>query len=225
MIRFKSLKLRIFVIPNRLNSNFGNPIKPKTSKADAASAEKQRRIEEIILREKRLYRFTKEGQRELNELLGPIRSQITSQGELVRKIKARNDSAAEVTAEVAKLKKLRRTLEKTEAELTAEETLLDFNKFESFLKQKFFYSQSAELYGGAGGLVDYGPVGLNLKNNIISKWRREYLSSENAFEVETSIITHKKILDASGHSQKFADYVVKDTVNGECFRFVDRFHF
>ena len=43
-----------------------------------------------------------------------------------------------------------RTLEKTEAELTAEEDEIDFKKISSTIKNHFFYSQSATLYGGSG---------------------------------------------------------------------------
>ena len=57
---------------------------------------------------KRLYRFTPEGQKELNLLLGPIRNEILVQGQLVRNLKE-NKTEGDLTNEVSKLKKLRRT--------------------------------------------------------------------------------------------------------------------
>ena len=57
-----------------------------------------------------------------------------------------------------------------------------------------------------------------LKQNIISEWRKFFLSNENCLELESSMITHSRVFDASGHTKKFTDLVVKDLVNGECFR-------
>ena len=57
-----------------------------------------------------------------------------------------------------------------------------------------------------------------LKQNIISEWRKCFLSNENCLELESSMITHSRVFDASGHTKKFTDLVVKDLVNGECFR-------
>ena len=60
------------------------------------------------LKKKRLYRFTPEGQKELNLLLGPIRKEILLQGQLVRNLKE-NKTEGDLSNEVSKLKKLRRT--------------------------------------------------------------------------------------------------------------------
>ena len=57
---------------------------------------------------KRLYRYTLEGQKELNFLLEPIRKEILLQGQLVRNLKE-NKTEGDLTNEVSKLKKLRRT--------------------------------------------------------------------------------------------------------------------
>ena len=114
-----------------------------------------------VLMKKRLYRFTPEGQNELNLLLGPIREEILVQGQLVRNLKEKK-AEGDLTNEVSKLKKLRRTLEKTEAELTAEEDEIDYKKISSTIKNHFFYSQSATLYGGSGGFIDFGPYGIKV---------------------------------------------------------------
>ena len=49
-----------------------------------------------------------------------------------------------------------------------------------------------------------------LKQNIISEWRKVFLSNENCLELESSMITHSRVFDASGHTKKFTDLVVKD---------------
>ena len=49
-----------------------------------------------------------------------------------------------------------------------------------------------------------------LKQNIISEWRKFFLSNENCLELESSMISHSRVFDASGHTKKFTDLVVKD---------------
>ena len=61
-------------------------------------------------------------------------------------------------------------------------------------------------------------ISKKLKQNIISEWRKCFLSNENCLELESSMITYSRVFDASGHTKKFTDLVVKDLVNGECFR-------
>ena len=99
----------------------------------------------------------------MNLLLGPIREEILVQGQLVRNLKEKK-TEGDLTNEVSKLKKLRRTLEKTEAELTAEEDEIDYKKISSTIKNHFFYSQSATLYGGSGGFIDFGPYGTKARS-------------------------------------------------------------
>ena len=99
----------------------------------------------------------------MNLLLGPIREEILVQGQLVRNLKEKK-TEGDLTNEVSKLKKLRRTLEKTEAELTAEEDEIDYKKISSTIKNHFFYSQSATLYGGSGGFIDFGPYGTKVRS-------------------------------------------------------------
>ena len=86
---------------------------------------------------------------------------------MVRAIKT-NGQEGDLSSEVSKLKKLRRSLEKKEAELTAEEEEVDYGKISTTIKNKFFYTQSGSLYGGSGGFVDFGPYGTKLKFGLES---------------------------------------------------------
>lgn len=89
---------------------------------------------------------------------------------------------------------------------------------EDVLKQRFFYDQSFSIYGGVSGQFDYGPMGCAMKINLLNAWRQHFVLEEQMLEVDCSILTPEKVLKASGHVDKFADWVVKDLVSGEFFR-------
>jgi len=99
-----------------------------------------------------------------------------------------------------------------------EESVFDRNGVESLLKRRFFFAPAFEIYGGVGGLYDYGPPGCAVKNNLTSQWREHFVVAENMLELEASALTPMPVLKASGHVDKFADLLVKDSVTMECFR-------
>uniref|UniRef100_A0A915MDX7 Cyclin-dependent kinases regulatory subunit n=6 Tax=Meloidogyne TaxID=189290 RepID=A0A915MDX7_MELJA len=98
------------------------------------------------------------------------------------------------------------------------DTLIDRLKLEDLLKRRFFYDQSFAIYGGVGGLYDYGPMGCALKQNMIQLWRTHFILEEAMLEVECSSLTPESVLKASGHVDRFVDWMVKDKVTGACFR-------
>nr|XP_047918383.1 glycine--tRNA ligase [Anser cygnoides] len=89
---------------------------------------------------------------------------------------------------------------------------------EDTLKRRFFYDQAFSIYGGVSGLYDFGPVGCALKNNIIQAWRQHFIQEEQILEIDCTMLTPEPVLKTSGHVDKFADFMVKDVKNGECFR-------
>lgn len=89
---------------------------------------------------------------------------------------------------------------------------------EDLLKRRFFYDQSFAIYGGITGQYDFGPMGCALKSNMLSTWRQLFVLEEQMLEVDCSILTPEPVLKASGHVDRFADYMVKDLKSGECFR-------
>lgn len=89
---------------------------------------------------------------------------------------------------------------------------------EDLLKRRFFYDQSFAIYGGITGQYDFGPMGCALKSNILNTWRQFFVLEEQMLEVDCSILTPEPVLKASGHVDRFADLMVKDLKNGECFR-------
>uniref|UniRef100_A0A915N4A7 glycine--tRNA ligase n=1 Tax=Meloidogyne javanica TaxID=6303 RepID=A0A915N4A7_MELJA len=98
------------------------------------------------------------------------------------------------------------------------DTLIDRLKLEDLLKRRFFYDQSFAIYGGVGGLYDYGPMGCALKQNMIQLWRTHFILEEAMLEVECSSLTPESVLKASGHVDRFVDWMVKDKMTGACFR-------
>ncbi|KAF7305172.1 Glycyl-tRNA synthetase [Mycena kentingensis (nom. inval.)] len=91
-------------------------------------------------------------------------------------------------------------------------------RLDALLNRRFFYAPAFEIYGGVAGLYDYGPPGSSLQANIIAEWRRHFIVEEAMYELDTTIMTPAPVFEASGHVARFADWMVKDTVNGEVMR-------
>jgi len=82
-------------------------------------------------------------------------------------------------------------------------------KIVSLCKQRGFVYQSSEIYGGFGAVYDYGPLGVELKNNIANHWWREMTQiHENIVGLDSGILMHPKIWEASGHVGEFHDPLV-----------------
>jgi len=91
-------------------------------------------------------------------------------------------------------------------------------QLEGLMTKRFFYTQAFEIYGGVAGLYDYGPSGAALQANIITHWRNHFIIEEDMLELDTTIMTLSDVLKTSGHVDKFADWMVKDTKSGEIYR-------
>ncbi|KAJ1825835.1 Glycine--tRNA ligase 1, mitochondrial [Coemansia sp. RSA 2599] len=95
---------------------------------------------------------------------------------------------------------------------------IDRQALESLLTENFFFAPSFSIYGGVAGLYDYGPTGTALQQNLINMWRQHFIIEEDMLEVDCSIMTLSEVLKTSGHVDKFADWMCKDTKTGEIFR-------
>ncbi len=81
--------------------------------------------------------------------------------------------------------------------------------FVSLCKRRGFVFQSSEIYGGLGGFWDYGPLGVEMKNNIKRSWWRYMVQErDDVVGIETSIIMNPRVWEASGHVGTFADPMV-----------------
>jgi len=79
----------------------------------------------------------------------------------------------------------------------------------SLCKRRGFVYPDSEIYGGFANAWDYGPYGVELKNNIRDAWWKRFVQMrDDVVGVDTPIIQHPKIWEASGHLQNFSDPLV-----------------
>ena len=86
-------------------------------------------------------------------------------------------------------------------------------------KRRGFIFQSSEIYGGTQGLYDYGPLGVELKNNIKNSWWKSTVYERDDVEgLDAAILTKQSVLKHSGHEDTFSDPLVDCKSCGERFR-------
>ena len=86
-------------------------------------------------------------------------------------------------------------------------------------KRRGFIFQSNEIYGGTQGLYDYGPLGVELKNNLKSYWWKSVVYERDDVEgLDAAILTKSTVLKQSGHEDTFSDPMVDCKSCGERFR-------
>ncbi len=89
----------------------------------------------------------------------------------------------------------------------------------SLAKRRGFVFQSSEIYGGAGSCWDYGPLGVELKNNVKRVWWRENVQLRpDVVGLDASILMHPMVWKASGHVDHFTDPMVDCRVCQRRFR-------
>jgi glycyl-tRNA synthetase len=92
-------------------------------------------------------------------------------------------------------------------------------KIVSLCKRRGFVFQSSEIYGGLKSAYDYGPLGVELKRNLMNLWWRDMVHSrEDVVGLDASIMMHPKVWQASGHLSGFSDPLVDCFVCKERFR-------
>lgn len=79
----------------------------------------------------------------------------------------------------------------------------------SLCKRRGFIFQNADIYGGMQGVYDYGPLGVELKNNLKAAWWRSMIYERDDVEgLDAAILTNRKVLKYSGHEDTFSDPMV-----------------
>jgi len=82
-------------------------------------------------------------------------------------------------------------------------------KLVSLCAARGFIFASSEIYGGINGFWDYGPLGVELKNNLKALWwQRMVRERSDVVGVDTSIVAHPRTWEASGHVDSFSDPMV-----------------
>ena len=83
-------------------------------------------------------------------------------------------------------------------------------KITSLAKRRGIIFPNSEIYGGIGGFYDYGPVGVEMKNNLKRYWWKHMVDMrEDVVGIDGTIITHPKVWEASGHIKGFGDEAVE----------------
>src|SRR3990167_8410255 len=92
-------------------------------------------------------------------------------------------------------------------------------KVVSLAKRRGFIFPGSEIYGGIDGTWDYGPLGVELKNNIKKEfWRAMVYERDDIVGLDAAIMMNPKVWEASGHTGAFTDQLVECKTCHERFR-------
>ncbi|MBI1952223.1 glycine--tRNA ligase [Candidatus Saccharibacteria bacterium] len=80
----------------------------------------------------------------------------------------------------------------------------------SLAKRRGFIYQGSEIYGGLAGTWDYGPLGAQLKRNIVNEWLKFFVDGwDDMYLIDTTVIMNPKVWQASGHLDTFHDPLIE----------------
>lgn len=93
------------------------------------------------------------------------------------------------------------------------------NAIISLAKRRGFIFAGSEIYGGLANSWDYGPMGVELKNNIKQEWWRRFVQRRaDMVGIDGALLMNTKVWEASGHLAEFSDPLVEDKKTHERFR-------
>jgi glycyl-tRNA synthetase len=93
---------------------------------------------------------------------------------------------------------------------TAVKTGVTMEKLVSLCKRRGFVFPSSEIYGGFNGVWDYGPLGVELRNNVKQAWWRDYVwARPDVVGLDAGILASPRVWEASGHLSNFTDPLVE----------------
>ena len=165
----------------------------------------------------------------LEEELASLQLEQGKQADTVRALKAEKKlgtaSATQVEEAIQGLAALKAKLETLLREYSAATGTSSSADTEAFratvqdaLQRRLFFIPSYNIYNGVSGLFDYGPPGSAVKTNLISQWRLHFVIEEGMLEIECPSVTPEVVLKASGHVDKFTDFMVRDEKTLDCIR-------
>lgn len=93
---------------------------------------------------------------------------------------------------------------------TTDTPQVPLEKVVSLCKRRGFVYPNSEIYGGVAGIYDFGPLGVEMRNNIRRYWWWSMVQQhDNVVGIEGAIITHPRVWEASGHVENFVDRLVE----------------
>ena len=88
----------------------------------------------------------------------------------------------------------------------SDKTAATMDKIVNLCKARGIIFPGSEIYGGMGNTWDYGPVGVEIKNNVKRAWWKKFVQeSDNSFGVDAAILMNSRVWEASGHTSSFTD--------------------
>jgi glycyl-tRNA synthetase len=97
--------------------------------------------------------------------------------------------------------------------------VVTMDKIVALCKRRGFIFPSSEIYGGVGSTYDYGHYGVLLKTNVKNEWWRAMLQErEDIVAIDSAILQHPRVWEASGHLAGFTDPLVDCKTCGQRFR-------
>jgi glycyl-tRNA synthetase len=96
---------------------------------------------------------------------------------------------------------------------------MQFDEVVRLAQQRGFFFKTAESYPNApAGFLDYGPLGVGLKNRLMELWRRMIVKRDGMIEIDGAQILPRAVFEASGHLSNFTDPFARCSKCGSVFR-------
>src|ERR1700685_2729124 len=94
--------------------------------------------------------------------------------------------------------------------------VVSMEKIVALCKRRGFVFPSSEIYGGVGSTYDFGHYGVLLKTNVKNEWWRAMLQErDDIVAIDSAILQHPKVWEASGHLAGFTDPLVGGKTRGQ----------
>jgi glycyl-tRNA synthetase len=107
----------------------------------------------------------------------------------------------------------------TDTNISKAKPLTNLEDLTKFCNHKGFIYQGSEIYGGLANTWDYGPLGVELKNNIKQSWWKFFVHRrEDIVGLDASILMNPKVWEASGHVAGFSDPLVDSKSSKKRYR-------
>jgi len=98
-------------------------------------------------------------------------------------------------------------------------TKVTLEKIVSLCKRRGFVWPGSDIYGGMANTYDFGPFGIELKENVRKLWWEKFIHDrEEIFGIDSSTFINPKVWEASGHTKSFNEIMVEDQVTNKRYR-------
>jgi glycyl-tRNA synthetase len=129
--------------------------------------------------------------------------------EIIKNFPSKNIPMSEYKESTENKENIEKAEKKQELSSALVQKKVSVDEIAKFCKEKGFIFRSSDIYGGYGGFWDYGPLGVEMFNNIKKEWWNFFVQKrDNMVGIDASIISHPRTWKASGHIANFNDVAV-----------------